>query len=188
MRRPVPTVPISPQQLKHFAAATVAITGLLAMFASGEGGGLSDDLQARAAQNKLAQTEASKLGTTQLKAHVKLKNNGKAHFAFSEGGEVVDMSAEWGSGSSGGGGAVAPRPNANPTVMRPKLPKNPGESVTIAGAEGLPDAAKPESQRAKKVPPKKAEAKPFNKPSEQDLDKALEASRQRSGAADTDDY
>ena len=74
MRRPVPTVPISPQQLKHFAAATVAITGLLAMFASGEGGGLSDDLQARAAQNKLAQTEVSKLGTTQLKAHVKLKN------------------------------------------------------------------------------------------------------------------
>lgn len=37
MRRVAPTIPVSPDMLRHFAALTLVITAGLAMFASGEG-------------------------------------------------------------------------------------------------------------------------------------------------------
>lgn len=181
MRRPAPTLPISPQQLKHFAAATVAITVLLALFAGGDGAGLADEIKAREAQSKLAMTEAAKFGAKPLKANLKLKNGAKSQFAFSEGGEVVDTSSEWGSG--GGGGTVRPTSHgvSDASSIQHKLPKTPGESVAITGAEGVPDGAKPEANRAKKKPAKTVEKQPTATPAEEDLDKAMEASRQRSG-------
>ena len=172
MRRQAPTVSISPQQLKHFAAATVAITLLLGLLAGGEDVGLAADIQAREARNQLIESETAKLGTKQLKANLKLKDSNKSKFAFAEGGEVVDMSAEWGSGG-GGGGQLRPanRGLSNATAVHSKL-------------DGVPDGAKPEALRAKKNPKKTAETKPVTEPTEQELEKALEASRQRSGQAD----
>lgn len=186
MRRQAPTLPISPQQLKHFAAATVATTLLLALFAGGEDAGLAAEIQAREARNQLIETETTKLGTKQLKANLKLKGSNKSQFAFSDGGDVVDMSSEWGSGG-GGGGQLRPanRGVSNTAAINSKLPKIPGESVAISGPEGVPDGAKPEALRAKKNPKKTAERKPVTEPTEQELEKALEASRQRSGQSDS---
>ncbi len=185
MRRPAPALPISPQQLKHFAAATVAITVLLALFAGGDDTGLAAEIQAREARNQLIEAETGKVGTKQLKSKLKLKEGSNSQFAFSEGGDVASSGSEWGSG--GGGGGVA-RP-VNHTVsdaasMQRRLPKTPGQTAEIAGPEGVPDGAKPADQRAKKKPNNAAERRPFTEPSEADLAKALEASRQRSGHED----
>jgi hypothetical protein len=185
MRRPVPTVPISPTQLKHFAAATVAMTIILALFASGDGAGLGEDLQERGAQNQLAQTEASQHGAHKLKANLKFKNSSKSQFAFSEGGDGAAASAGWGSGGGGGGPRAAGRETKDASVQR--MPRKAGESATLSGPDGVPDHAKPESLRAKKAPPKKVEAKPVSEPTEQELDKAMEASRQRSGSAEREE-
>jgi hypothetical protein len=189
MRRPAPTLPISPKQLKHFAAATVAITLLLALFAGGEDAGLAAQIQARETRNQLIENEATKLGTKQLKANLKLKDSSKSQFAFSDGGDVVDMSSEWGSGGGGGGGTARPKTPGVKDVApaRSKLPKTPGQSVSLSGPEGVPDGAKPAENRAKKAPKKAVEHKPVTQPSEQELDKALEASRQRSGHEEPSD-
>jgi len=184
MRRQAPTLPISPQQLKHFAAATVAITVLLALFAGGEDAGLAAEIQAREARNQLIETETAKLGAKQLKANLKLKDGTKSQFAFSDGGDVVDMSGEWGGGGGGGNARPAVRGVSDASSIRSKLPKNIGESAAIAGPDGVPDGAKPEALRAKKVPKKTAEKKPVTEPTEQQLEKAMEASRQRSGQTD----
>ena len=129
MRLSVPTAPISPTQLKHCAAATIAITFIIALFASGDGAGLGEDLQERGAQNQLAQTEASQFGPRKLKANIKLKNSAKSQFAFAEGGEVSDMSAEWGSGSSGGSGGsrAVLSETKDASALRSRLPRSAGE-------------------------------------------------------------
>lgn len=176
-------MPISPQQLKHFAAATVAITALLAMLAGGDGPGLADEIKAREAQTQLAVTEAATRGTKPIKAKLTVNGNAKSQFSFSDGGDTVDTSAEWGSGGSGG--SSAQRSTSDASSIRHKLPKSPGQSVAIAGPEGVPDGARPEANRAKKTPPKAAEKRPAAEPTEQELEKALEASRLRSGQADS---
>lgn len=66
MRRPVQSLPISPKLLKHFAAVTVVLTGLIALFAGGEQSQFAQELAEREARNKLAQTEAEKLGTHEV--------------------------------------------------------------------------------------------------------------------------
>ncbi len=62
MRRPVQPLPISPKLLKHFAAATVVLTALIALFAGGEQSQLAQELAEREQRNQLAQTEAEKIG------------------------------------------------------------------------------------------------------------------------------
>ncbi len=180
MRRPAHTMPVSPQQLKHFAAATLAITALLAIFAGGDNVGLSSDLQAREARNQLIEAETAKLGTKHLKAHLKLGNSSRSQFSFSDGGEVVDMAGEWGGGGGGAAARPGPRDAKEATSMSRRLPKTIGQSVSIAGPEGVPDGAKPKDQRAKMNPKKAAEEMPAAEPSKEELDRAMEASRQRS--------
>lgn len=186
MRRSAPTLPVSPQQLKHFAAATVAITVLLALFAGGDADGLGAELEAREARNQLIEAETTKLGTKQLKANLKLKDGRKSQATFSDSGDGADPSAEWGAGGGGSGRVFRPATSSpSPSAAaHPKLPRVPGESVTIAGADGVPDGAKPESSRAKKAPPKAAQKMPEIEPTQEQLDNAMEASRQRSGQSD----
>ncbi|MDP3907166.1 hypothetical protein [Novosphingobium sp.] len=66
MRRPVQSLPISPKLLKHFAGATVVLTGLIALFAGGEQSQLGQELAEREARNKLAQTEAEQVGSREV--------------------------------------------------------------------------------------------------------------------------
>ena len=66
MRRPIQSPPISPKLLKHFAAATVVLTGLIALFAGGEQSQVAQELAAREERNKLAKTEAEVIGTREI--------------------------------------------------------------------------------------------------------------------------
>lgn len=66
MRRPVQSLPISPKLLKHFAAVTVVLTALIALFAGGEQSQIAQELAEREARNKLAQTEAETVGSREV--------------------------------------------------------------------------------------------------------------------------
>lgn len=84
MRRAPAQTPLSPQLIKHFAFATVALTGLLAMFATGEDWGAQAQIKAVDDRNQLEITEVNKLGTKRLAAKLQTR----------EGPAPADFSAE----------------------------------------------------------------------------------------------
>ncbi len=107
---------LSPSLLKHFAAATVVLTALLAIFASGEEWGAQAQVSAIEAKNQLAETEAEKLGTKKVATTLKIANNlGAARFGNDDGGNF----------GGGGGGGYAPLAPQQPTAIpgRPALRK-----------------------------------------------------------------
>lgn len=63
MRRPAPALPISPQLLKHFAAATLAITTCVAIFADGRS---TQAIAETVKKNELKKTEVDLLGSRKL--------------------------------------------------------------------------------------------------------------------------
>ena len=73
MRRTAPTGPLTPKLIKHFAVATVVLTGLLAMFSSGEDWGAQAQIGAVEANNQLLMTEAKQLGSRHLAAKLKVR-------------------------------------------------------------------------------------------------------------------
>lgn len=186
MRRPAPTLPVSPQQLKHFAIATVVITGLLALFAGGEEAGLAAQIEATQAKNDLLEAEQKKLGTRKLKAHLKLKDQSKSQFAFSDGGEVSDMQADWGGG--GGGGQVSARQmprmgsrNGPPQASNPFAPPpgldRPGQTVQRRRMAMPPGMKGPEDLDNEQ------EAGKGGPPTPEQIEGLRAASRQRSGGS-----
>ncbi len=115
MARRTPKSALSPSLLKHFAAATVVLTALLAIFASGEEWGAQAQVSAVEAKNQLAETEAEKLGTKKVATTLKIANNvGAASFGSDEGGN-------FGGGGGGYSPPAAPQPALNPA--RPALRK-----------------------------------------------------------------
>ena len=83
MRRTAPTGPLSPQLIKHFAMATVALTGLLAIFASDADWGAQAQIGAVEANNQLLTAEAERLGTRHLAAKLVVRP-GPSHRGFDE--------------------------------------------------------------------------------------------------------
>jgi hypothetical protein len=162
MARRTPTMPISPTQLKHFAAATVALTALLALFASGEETGIAAQVKATQAKNDLVVAEQEKLGTKKIAANLKVRNTGG--FGADEGGDGGFASG----GSAGGGSYSAPaaRP-ASKAQRSPEmlLPPRPGETRMPT----KPSAA-----------PRK---KPQAEPTKREEDEMLAASRARSSGS-----
>ena len=104
MRRPAPTGPLSPKLIKHFAAATIALTGLLAMFASGEDWGARAQIGSVNANNQVLMAEAEQLGTRRLAAKIKVQP-GPSRMGFDE-----DPSFDFGERASDSGPAPAPQP------------------------------------------------------------------------------
>ena len=84
MRRAPAQTPLSPQLIKHFAFATVALTGLLAMFATSEDWGAQAQIKAVGDRNQLEIAEVNKLGTKRLAAKLQTR----------EGPAPADFSAE----------------------------------------------------------------------------------------------
>jgi hypothetical protein len=123
MRRAPRSSAISPQQLKHFAFASVVITGLLAVLASGEEWGASAQAEAIAAKNQLAATEAQKLGTRKVATTLKIKPRQ----------QTMDFGdADFGGGDDGGSsldGPVGQTFRATNVAPPPVIPL--GGSVTI---------------------------------------------------------
>jgi hypothetical protein len=164
MRRAAPTAGLSPQLLKHFAIATVAVTALLALFATEANWGAQAQLEATAANNRLAAAEAEKLGARRLEAKLKIKRR-------SGGSMASDVAADSGSGGGGGGGSgYYPDPPARLVAEQRPGPMRPPEF----GGGG----AGPRDDRS--TAPRKQEKK--RAPTEAELEAMLEASRQRSGS------
>lgn len=188
MRRQAPTMPISPKQLKHFAAATVAITALLALFAGGEDAGLAAQIEARDARNQLIETETSKLGTKQLKSTLKVRGDRHSKFAFADGGEVVDTAGEWG-GNNGGGQTsrgAPPAKSQRPSFLPPpELQAKPGSKITKQKVAKKPRRpGDPEDSQGGANDGDAGNQPQGGRPENANMDAALEASRQRSGSAD----
>jgi len=150
MRRAKQSPAISPQQLKHFAAAAVAATLLLALFATDEDWGAQAQIEANAAKTQLAVTEAEKLGTGKLANKLKVQSNTGGGFGNDEGGggDVVN----------GGWGRQIPRsdPDINAPRQRvngiPQLEQRAGASVTVKATD-IDDVTQPDPAKRKKQRP-----------------------------------
>ena len=133
MRRAKPPGPISPQLLKHFAVVTVALTALLALFASGEDWGAQAQVEAVQAKNQLVAVEAEKLGTKRLAGKLKVSSEVQpGGFGEDSGGFGITNSGGRGTGSAGNsdqltGRLAVPGPSAAPP---PSQLQQPGDTVT----------------------------------------------------------
>ena len=166
MRRRSTTSALSPKLLKHFAAATVVVTTLLAVFASGEDWGAQAQIQAVEAKNQLANTENEKLGIKRIGAAVKLaKAASRRGFAEEEG---IDTT-----GGSVGGGYAPPAPQAATAGIFPPPSAAPLSPLPpMPGAQPAPAKAKPVQSKA---------------PSPDEIAQITAKSAQRSGAGSSDD-
>jgi len=167
MRRQAPNLPISPKLLKHFAIATVVITGLLALFAGGDGGDVGAKIEQRAAQTELARAEPASLGRKTISNTLAVRPGTDLSGDFDSDGRMA------GTGDLGGG-RIGPPTQAHPD--RPALPAyapppgllaRPGATVSRTGMIG----AKPR--------------KPFHPNAEQQA-AILRKSAERSGALGND--
>jgi hypothetical protein len=143
----------------------VSITALLALFATDADWGAQAQYEDVEAKNRLAAAEAEKLGAKKIEAKLKIR---KGTGSMGGGG-----GSDFGSGS-GGGGSLYPEPP-------PRYAATPQ-----AGSAGQTEFGRntgPGSERSKQP------AKPAKKrtPTEEELEAMLEASRQRSGSASSDD-
>ena len=177
MRRRTINQTLSPNLLKHFAAATFALTALLAIVASGEEWGAQAQVSAIEAKNQLATTEAEKLGTRKVATTLKIANNvGAASFGDDNGGN-------FGGGSGGGGGFVQPAPQLPPAIPgRPALRK-PGSQLN---ANPL-DAAKPPQPPGSEQEPAQPQPAAPPAPTAQDIANITASSARRSGGPDGGD-
>ena len=83
MRRTAPAGPLTPKLIKHFAVATVVLTGLLALFSSGEDWGAQAQIGAVAANNQVLATQTERLGPRRLATTIAVRP-GPTHGGFEE--------------------------------------------------------------------------------------------------------
>ena len=167
MRRRATTATLSPKLLKHFAAVTVVVTALLAVFASGEEWGVQAQVSAIEAKNELATTEAEKLGTRRVAAKLQVSQD-PAPAGFDDSVGEPDM-------SGGGSYNAPPRRPANAGAWGRK---GPGQS--LPGAPGMPAAPLPGGAPQANPAPTAAPS-----PTAQDIARLTASSQRRSGTADT---
>ena len=152
MRRTAPTGPLSPKLIKHFAVATVALTGLLAIFASGEDWGAQAQIGAVQENNQVLTAEAEQLGTRRLAAKLKVMP-GPSRMGFDE-----DPGTDFGDRANDDAPQPAPqqpgRARGNRSAPPPGLASAPDATMTVNSApppaeDQLPNTAK---IRAKSTP------------------------------------
>lgn len=169
MRRRSTSAALSPKLLKHFAAATVVLTALLAVFASGADWGAQAQVQAIEAKNQLAETEAEKFGTKKVATTLKIANGVGAASFGEDGGEF---------GGGGGGGGYAP--------VVPRMAQRPQRPASLAwNAPGGPTMAPP--LPGHQPDPAKPGPSPTRTPSPEEIAQIAASSAQRSGAAGAGD-
>ena len=159
--------------LKHFAAATVVLTGLLAVFASGADWGARAQISAVEAKNQLAATEAEKLGTKRIGTTLKIANNvGAANFGDDDGGSFG------GGGSDGGDYAppAQPQPVLNPARPGMRKPNSPRSTNPL-------DPTKPPQPPGSEQAPVQTQPSARPAPTAQDLAKITASSARRSGSS-----
>ncbi|MEO6717137.1 MAG: hypothetical protein ABIM50_07795 [Novosphingobium sp.] len=201
MRQPTPTIPVTSKMLRHFAVVTVAITACIGIFAQGEntvvaakttpaaapesGGGFLDFGGAERAA--LAGNKGShEVNGIKLAAGTKLNTGGD---------DGTDGGGGGGGGASGEGwGYIQSEPSAMPAAYGPAG----GQSPAIEGSGLAPPVAAPPIPKDPNGAPapgasvntinpgKPGKPQPPRKASQQDIDRMMAASSQRSGRATTD--
>ena len=168
--------PISPKLLKHFAAAAAVLTGLLALFASGEDWGARAQLDAAEAKNQLVATEAEKLGTKKLAAKLKVNNDIPAGSFGNDAGSNVGFAGGDYSDYRPARASIRP-PQAR--LPLPQLQQNPhgAEPQTAPAGQDRPDGDPGGNG---------AGPEPFQ-PSAEQIEQARQASAQRSGGGSSAD-
>jgi hypothetical protein len=154
MRRATPSLPISPRLLKHFAAATLALTTCIAIFADGR---TTEAVAETVKKNELKKTEVDAAGARkQVFKGMKVKTGGG--MSFDDPGPV---------GDGGDSSSFYDGP-----VIQPQYLSQGGQKVL------RPEDLLPGNERAKKA---REAGRPKQLTPEQ-LAKLQEASRLRSGA------
>ncbi len=174
MRRAVPTIPVTPGMLRHFAVLTVAITGCLAMFADGENRQLVEDkLKARQAQNQALRAQAEKGATLRTVGGLKIAKGTRVDHSG-------DSAPNSGSAPDGGGtidpsgryAQMNPPPAAGPAYgANPAYSGQPGPATEYGPRAGNPEFYS-----------RKPKAPPARTPSQEEIDAMMAASRARSGS------
>lgn len=184
MRRQAPTMAISPQQLKHFAVATVAITALLALFAGGEQASIAAQVQAQNAKNDLIATEQSRFGAKTIANKLAMRSGTSGGFGEEAGGDFGRGSGGGGAGRPALGGMPMPRAQG-PAFLPP-----PGLSYKSGGKVQKKRMLKPGSSDQPDSPVGQHDEGGSNQgdgnsgrgPDTSNLGAAIEASRSRSGS------
>ncbi|NOU02779.1 MAG: hypothetical protein HOO94_03910 [Novosphingobium sp.] len=135
MRRRAPTTPLSPQAIKQIALITAILTGVLAMFVTGEQAEIEAAFQAREAKNRLARFEAEKLGAHKIGTALKAESRAQTGVGF----EKLNDS----------GPAVSNPAPAVPSDSR-AADRRPGFLRDNAGLAGPPPAQLPKSVKSAK--------------------------------------
>lgn len=138
MRRAATKGPISPQLLKHFAVATIAVTGLLALFSSGSDLGATAQIRAINNGNQLARAEVAQFGAKRVAAKLQVRKE-PAVQGFNDDAAI-------GLSGNNSGYAAPRRQTAQPVMASAELqiPQPQGASTATSsalvpdGLQGLP--------------------------------------------------
>ena len=173
MRRTAPAGPLSPKLIKHFAVTTVALTGLLALFSSGEDWGARSQIGAVEARNRLVTIDAEKFGANRLAAKIKISEGPKRE-GFNE-----DPGMDF--GERGGSSSTAPQPAplqpgqlaVNDRADIAESPGTPNKDVFLQRASSATNARKLKASQPRAASP----------PTEQQIANITAGSASRSGQA-----
>jgi hypothetical protein len=174
MSRRSPGPSLSPQLLKHFAVATLAITAIIALFADGEG---QNSLgQAVAVQEHLAEqtvVDAARHRAKPVMAlNTRIRDARRSYVPLA--GDDDGNDGAYGQpmdGSGGGGGGSAPRRYVPISAPQPIGPNG-----------GAPDQAAIPGQGSAALDPRQAPRRgPQQQPTSRDLEQLQSASLRRSG-------
>ena len=203
MRQPTPTLPVTTKMLRHFAVVTVAITACIGIFAQGEnaevaagpkqaaaapaesGGGFLDFGGAERAALTGANKGPQEVNGMKLASGTRLNSGGDdgGGGGGSDGsgpgeatGSVQYTPPLMRPGQSGPAFQAGAAPQGNELAPRAAPPPIPKDANGVP-APGAAVAASKIIQAAKPQPPRKA--------TQQDIDRMMAASSQRSGGANT---
>ena len=194
MRQPTPTLPVTSKMLRHFAVVTVAITACIGIFAQGE----NDKVAARPAQ---AESPGSNWGGAESAALAGgNKQPGEVNGIKLASGTKLNTGGGNGDGDGGGGsGEGSGYIQSAPPAMRSATDRPGARMSATAETNGLapPAAAPPIPKDANGVPAPGAAISPTNsakpgkpqpprKATQQDIERMMAASSQRSGRATQD--
>jgi hypothetical protein len=166
MRRAAPSMPISPKLLKHFAAATVVLTAILAMFADGS---TTEAVAEQVKQNELKKAQVDMVGSHRL---------AKSNLHVKKGVSTVPVGDDSGPSDGGGGGYAAP--TGMPT-------RQPATGLPYRDEQGVVDDRLP-IDKVKGVPPRKRRQTPTEakRPGEAQIQQTREAAMRRTGSSSID--
>jgi hypothetical protein len=178
MRRPAPALPVSPQMLRHFAVVTLVITASVAMFANGEGQeAVMSGIETRIAENPMIAQSTKVVGAKRFETNkLRLRNEKRSYMAFAP--DMPEATREFGTPMDLNGSIDADGSDESTSTEGWEQPNR------LASAEqGPPPPGTPNFTKLDPKRPRLSRPRPV-RPNAEQLDRLMNASRQRSGAPD----